>query len=250
MSFGPAASGRPPSRGPRRYTRAALAIRERRRIGLVRPVPPFHPPLSPIWPWPGPHLLPEPSRTSPGVALRSRSSGAGLRWLPIEDVHEPNPCSQPTMVVVAAVTGRDDFVLLGVARAVHSSVGAEHRVRGRTRKSTYQANVYQCRQAHTSIVTWEPINTPALWLNIGADTGGGGGGGGDTQAPTAPRNVRVTGTTSSSVSLAWDASTDNVGVTRYDIVQNAATLTGSAATTFTSSGLSAFHHLHLLRSRA
>jgi chitinase len=105
-------------------------------------------------------------------------------------------------------------------------------------KVTYQAIVYQCRQAHTSIVTWEPINTPALWLNIGADTGGGGGGGGgDTQAPTAPRNVRATGTTSSSVSLAWDASTDNVGVTRYDIVQNATTLTGSAATTFTSSGL-------------
>ena len=25
---------------------------------------------------------------------------------------------------------------------------------------------YQCRQAHTSIVTWEPPNTPALWLQI------------------------------------------------------------------------------------
>jgi chitinase len=101
---------------------------------------------------------------------------------------------------------------------------------------SYQGSVYQCRQAHTSIVTWEPINTPALWLNIGNDNGGGGGG--DTQAPTAPSNVRITGTTSSSVSLAWDAATDNVGVARYDIVQNAATLTGSAATTFTSSGLS------------
>ncbi len=105
-------------------------------------------------------------------------------------------------------------------------------------KVTYQSFVYQCRQAHTSIVTWEPINTPALWLNIGADNGGGGGGGGDTQAPTAPTNVRITGTTSSSVALAWNASTDNVGVTRYDVVQNAATLTGSAATTFTSTGLS------------
>jgi hypothetical protein len=28
-------------------------------------------------------------------------------------------------------------------------------------KATYQGNVYQCRQAHTSIVTWKPINTPA-----------------------------------------------------------------------------------------
>lgn len=90
-------------------------------------------------------------------------------------------------------------------------------------KVTYQGSVYQCRQAHTSIVTWEPINTPALWLNIGTDNGGGGNGG-DTQAPTAPTNVRITATTSSSVALAWNASSDNVGVTRYDIVQNATTL--------------------------
>jgi hypothetical protein len=31
---------------------------------------------------------------------------------------------------------------------------------------TYAGIRYQCRQAHTSIVTWEPPNTPALWLQI------------------------------------------------------------------------------------
>jgi len=25
---------------------------------------------------------------------------------------------------------------------------------------------YECRQSHTSIVSWEPPNTPALWLQI------------------------------------------------------------------------------------
>ncbi|MFF2479610.1 lytic polysaccharide monooxygenase [Paenibacillus sp. NPDC058071] len=29
---------------------------------------------------------------------------------------------------------------------------------------TYNGSVYECRQAHTSIVTWEPSNVPALWL--------------------------------------------------------------------------------------
>ena len=58
---------------------------------------------------------------------------------------------------------------------------------------TYQGILYQCRQAHTSIVTWEPPNTPALWLVVP------GGGGGDTQAPSAPTNLRVTGVTASSV---------------------------------------------------
>jgi hypothetical protein len=39
----------------------------------------------------------------------------------------------------------------------------------------------------------------------------------DTQPPTAPANLRVTGVTSNSVSLAWNASTDNVKVQRYRV---------------------------------
>lgn len=60
----------------------------------------------------------------------------------------------------------------------------------------------------------------------------------DTQAPTAPVNLRSTSKTASSVSLAWDASTDNVGVTGYDVYNGAAkaaTVTGTSATV---SGLS------------
>ncbi|HEY0636924.1 MAG TPA: thaumatin family protein [Pseudonocardiaceae bacterium] len=43
------------------------------------------------------------------------------------------------------------------------------------------------------------------------------GGSSDTQAPTVPGGLRGTGVTSTSVSLAWNASTDNVGVTGYDV---------------------------------
>ncbi|MBN8850255.1 MAG: fibronectin type III domain-containing protein, partial [Sphingobacteriales bacterium] len=42
----------------------------------------------------------------------------------------------------------------------------------------------------------------------------------DTQAPTAPGNLTITGTSYSGVSLQWTASTDNVGVTAYDIYVN------------------------------
>ncbi|MEV6923264.1 cellulose binding domain-containing protein [Dactylosporangium sp. NPDC051485] len=55
----------------------------------------------------------------------------------------------------------------------------------------------------------------------------------DTQAPTAPTNLTVTGTTSSSVSLSWGASTDNVGVAGYDIYRAgtlAASVTGTSGT--------------------
>ncbi|MDX3797496.1 fibronectin type III domain-containing protein [Streptomyces sp. AK04-3B] len=68
--------------------------------------------------------------------------------------------------------------------------------------------------------------------------GPGGGGGTDTQAPTAPGGLTSTGRTSSSVSLSWNAATDNVGVTSYDVYRGSAkalTVSGTAATV---SGLS------------
>ncbi|MDT9700654.1 carbohydrate binding domain-containing protein [Streptomyces sp. P17] len=66
----------------------------------------------------------------------------------------------------------------------------------------------------------------------------GPGGGSDTQAPTAPSNLRSTGKTSSSVSLAWNASTDNVGVTSYDIYSGANQVLSVSGTSATVSGLS------------
>jgi len=61
----------------------------------------------------------------------------------------------------------------------------------------------------------------------------------DTQAPTAPGTPTVTATTSSSISLSWAASTDNVGVTAYD-VYNGSTLARTVTTNSgTVSGLSA-----------
>lgn len=44
-----------------------------------------------------------------------------------------------------------------------------------------------------------------------------GGTAGDTEAPSAPINLVSTGATLTTVSLAWTASNDNVGVTAYDI---------------------------------
>src|SRR5262245_36230590 len=59
---------------------------------------------------------------------------------------------------------------------------------------TYQGVTYSCRQAHTSLVSWEPPNVLALWLPLTTGGVGSGGGGGttdrDTQAPTAPANLR------------------------------------------------------------
>ncbi|MER5755532.1 carbohydrate binding domain-containing protein [Streptomyces sp. NPDC002088] len=68
--------------------------------------------------------------------------------------------------------------------------------------------------------------------------GPGGGGSGDTQAPTAPTSLTSTGKTSSSVSLSWGASTDNTGVTAYDVYSGSSQVLSVSGTTATVSGLS------------
>ncbi|WP_199925561.1 cellulase family glycosylhydrolase [Paenibacillus bouchesdurhonensis] len=61
----------------------------------------------------------------------------------------------------------------------------------------------------------------------------------DTTAPTAPTDLQSSSKTSTSVSLTWTASTDDVGVTIYDIY-NGTTLAGtSAETSYTVTGLTA-----------
>ena len=65
------------------------------------------------------------------------------------------------------------------------------------------------------------------------------GGTSDTTPPTAPTNLKATGTGYTSVSLSWGASTDNVGVTGYTVLRNGkaiATLSGTT-TSYTDTGL-------------
>ncbi|WP_328996620.1 proprotein convertase P-domain-containing protein [Kribbella sp. NBC_01245] len=62
---------------------------------------------------------------------------------------------------------------------------------------------------------------------------------GDDEAPTTPGNPRSTGTTADSVSLAWDASVDNIGVTGYEVYNGSTLATTVAGTTATVSGLTA-----------
>src|SRR6266508_1613022 len=64
------------------------------------------------------------------------------------------------------------------------------------------------------------------------------GGGGDILPPSAPTNLHITGVTSSSISLAWNASTDNVGVVAYRIREGDLVRLNPTGTTATVTGLS------------
>ncbi|WP_374324952.1 carbohydrate binding domain-containing protein [Streptomyces sp. AP-93] len=65
----------------------------------------------------------------------------------------------------------------------------------------------------------------------------GPGGTVDTQAPTVPGSLAATGKTSTTASLSWTASTDNVGVNGYDVYQGGALVATSGTTSATVTGL-------------
>ncbi|MEQ9209686.1 MAG: M4 family metallopeptidase, partial [Pseudomonadales bacterium] len=72
-------------------------------------------------------------------------------------------------------------------------------------------------------------------------------GGGDTQAPTAPAGLAASNVTQTTLTLTWNASSDNVGVTGYNVFQgstNIGTVTGTSANiTGLSSGTSYSFHV-------
>jgi endonuclease I/chitodextrinase len=59
----------------------------------------------------------------------------------------------------------------------------------------------------------------------------------DTEAPSTPTNLIVTGSTSSTISLSWTASTDNIIVAAYDIYVDGTLKTFSASNSATVTGL-------------
>ncbi len=61
----------------------------------------------------------------------------------------------------------------------------------------------------------------------------------DTQAPSAPTNLAASNVTQTTLNLSWTASTDNVGVTGYDVYENGTSIGSVTGTSASVSGLTA-----------
>ncbi|GAA0136775.1 lytic polysaccharide monooxygenase [Paenibacillus sp. YSY-4.3] len=102
-------------------------------------------------------------------------------------------------------------------------------------------NVPQRSGYHVILAVWEVADTANAFYNVIDVNFSGSNPPADTIAPSAPSALTSTGSTATSVSLAWNASTDNVGVTGYQIFNGgslAATVSGSTLS-HTVSGLTA-----------
>ncbi|MFE5096435.1 glycoside hydrolase family 6 protein [Streptomyces sp. NPDC056638] len=86
---------------------------------------------------------------------------------------------------------------------------------------------------------WFSAQFQELARNAYPPLDGSGGGNDDTQAPTVPTGLKVTGKTSGSVSLSWTASTDDTAVTAYDVYRAGVQMGSSASTSYTDTGLTA-----------
>lgn len=61
----------------------------------------------------------------------------------------------------------------------------------------------------------------------------------DTEAPSVPQNVTATSSSSSSATVTWSASTDNVAVTGYEVYRDGVKVGTTATTSYTDTGLAA-----------
>src|SRR5690606_38237056 len=73
---------------------------------------------------------------------------------------------------------------------------------------------------------------------MGSPVGSEPGGGSDTTPPSVPSNVVATAVSATEIGVSWSASTDNVGVTGYDVFRDGVLRATVGTTTFSDTGLS------------
>ncbi|WP_246280797.1 glycosyl hydrolase [Cellulomonas humilata] len=122
-------------------------------------------------------------------------------------------------------SGVSGYEVLRNGTVVGTATGTTFTATGLAASSTYQFTVRALDGAG---------NRSASSNTVSVTTSGGG----DTTAPSTPTGLTASGTTSTATTLAWSASTDNVGVTGYDVLRNGSVIASTANRSYTATGLS------------
>ena len=108
---------------------------------------------------------------------------------------------------------------------------------GQTSASSYTVSGLPCGTSHTlSVAAVDAAGNSSQQASVRARTATCSGST-DTQAPTVPGGLHVTTATTSSITVAWTASSDNVGVAGYGLYRNGTSVGTTTLLTATFSGL-------------
>ena len=138
------------------------------------------------------------------------------RWVPLDGSGNPNP------------TGITEIIAGTAGHGIQTISNSDSRVAYSQDVSPQAYGVLKLALSSTG-ASFSYINTSGTVLDSGVIPCNKGGA--DTQAPSVPAGLTATAVSSTQVNLAWQASTDNVGVTGYTIYRNGAVLTTVSGTT-------------------
>jgi hypothetical protein len=89
-------------------------------------------------------------------------------------------------------------------------------------------SVFPAQTTTYTLTAWNSSGSNTAIVTVTVSSGGGG-----TQPPTTPTLTSATAASGTEVDLAWTASTDNVGVTGYQIVRNGSPIASIASSMLT-----------------
>ena len=155
---------------------------------------------------------------------------------------DSTPPSTPTGLTVSAAT------LSGISLSWNGSsdnvgvLGYDLFVNG-TRVGTAPGTNYtftglSCGTSYTlGVDAFDAAGNTSGQATVIASTGSCGGPPPDSQPPTTPTGLNVSGASPSAISLGWNASTDNVGVAGYDLFRSNTRVGTTTGTSYTFTGL-------------
>ena len=176
------------------------------------------------------------AKSATALGLDSRESGATTTPQLIVTTAGSGDTQAPSVPTNLHSTGATTTTVSLAWTASTDNVGVDHYIvdvdgnaAGQPASTTFTAGGLACGTAHTFDVRAVDAagNTSAPTASIGGSTSACQG---DTQPPTAPTQLQASATTQTSISLAWTASTDDVGVAGYR-VYDGSTLVASPTNT-------------------
>ncbi|MDD2235536.1 MAG: fibronectin type III domain-containing protein [Desulfitobacteriaceae bacterium] len=138
----------------------------------------------------------------------------------------------PTNIKAQATMTSITLTWDAVSNATGYDVEADGKILDNGAATTFVHSELAMASQHSYCVRAKNDKTVSSWSKVIVKTTIG-----DIEAPTIPQNLRSTEITSNSVALTWDAASDNVGVTGYEVYQGAVLLGKTAETNYTATKL-------------